>query len=88
MARLTTRHALSPIAAAALLAASPSWAQTEPASPRQLGTVSVTGRSALPASVGGWGDAPLATTPLQASVFSAERMKDGIEMGELLNHMV
>jgi iron complex outermembrane receptor protein len=39
--------------------------------------VTVTGRTELPASIGGWGDMPLARTPLQASVFGAEQLKDG-----------
>ena len=72
MAR-STRHKLSPIAAAALLAASSAWAQTLPA---QLTPVTVTGHAAPAASVAGWGDIPLVKTPLQASVFTAEQLKD------------
>ena len=75
------------IAAAAWLAATSAWAQTAPApsSPAsaasaapttQLDAVTVTGRAALPVSVGGWGDIPLAKTPLQASVFSAVQLRD------------
>jgi iron complex outermembrane receptor protein len=72
------------IAAAAWLAATSTWAQTAPApasaasaaSATQLDAVTVTGRAALPASVGGWGDIPLAKTPLQASVFSAAQLRD------------
>ncbi len=81
MARLTTRlHRFSPLAAAAWLAAAPAWAQTAPTAPppaSQLDPVTVTARSSPPASVGGWGDTPLAKTPLQASVFSSEQLKDG-----------
>ena len=81
MARLTTRlHRFSPLASAAWLAAAPAWAQTAPTAPppaSQLDPVTVTARSSPPASVGGWGDTPLAKTPLQASVFSSEQLKDG-----------
>jgi iron complex outermembrane receptor protein len=77
MARLTTRlHALSPIAAAAWLVATPALAQTAPGA-SQLQPVTVTGRATPPASVSGWGDIPLAKTPLQASVFDAAQLKDG-----------
>jgi iron complex outermembrane recepter protein len=72
MASLTT-FTLSPIAAAALFAASQASAQT---TPTQLGPVTVTGRSTPPVSVAGWGDIPLAKTPLQASVFTSEQLKD------------
>ncbi len=75
MARQTTRHhRLSSIAAAAGLAATQAWAQTAP--PSQLDAVTVTGRSPPPASIAGWGDIPLAKTPLQASVFSSEQIRD------------
>ena len=81
MARLTTRHhRFSPLAAAAWLAAAPAWAQTAPAAPppvSQLDPVTVTARSSPSASIAGWGDTPLAKTPLQASVFTSEQLKDG-----------
>ena len=83
-----TAHSLSPIAAAALLlAASIAWAQTESATPQTLGTVTVTGRSAPPAGVAGWGDAAPTASPLQANVFSAERLKDnGVQrLSDLVN---
>jgi iron complex outermembrane receptor protein len=52
-------------------------AQTAVAAPtQQLEPVTVTGRSAPALNVGGWGDIPLNKTPLQASVFSAEQIKD------------
>jgi iron complex outermembrane receptor protein len=76
MARYTPHHAFTPITAAALLVAAQAWAQTAPGPITQLGAVSVTGRAALPASVSGWGDMPLSKTPVQASVFSAEDLKD------------
>jgi iron complex outermembrane recepter protein len=78
MARFT-HHKLSAIAAAAWLAAAPAWAQTAsgtPSASTQLDAVIVTGRAALPASLSGWGDLPLAKTPVQAGVFSAEQLKD------------
>ena len=72
MARSTHRP-LSPIAAAALLAASTAWAQTPSA---ELTPITVTGQAAPAARVAGWGDIPLAKTPMQASVFTAEQLKD------------
>ncbi len=77
MARLTSRlHTLAPIAAAAWLVSTHALAQTAPAT-TQLQPITVTGRTTPPASVGGWGDTPLAKTPLQASVFGSEQLKDG-----------
>ena len=64
---------LSPITAAALLVATQACAQT---AATQLEPITVTGRTAPPVSVGGWGDIPLAKTPLQASVFTSEQLKD------------
>jgi iron complex outermembrane recepter protein len=61
----------SPIAAAAFLIATGAHAQTTTLAP-----VTVTGRSEPVASVAGWGDIPLSVTPLQASVFSAEQLRD------------
>ena len=69
---------------AVLCAALPGFAQTAaPASPAapartdtQLAPVVVTGRATPSASVAGWGDIPLALTPLQANVFSREQLKD------------
>jgi iron complex outermembrane receptor protein len=76
MARLTARlPTLSPIAAAAWLLATHALAQTAPDS-AQLQPVTVTGRATPPASVSGWGDIPLAKTPVQASVFDAAQLKD------------
>ncbi|MEO5697245.1 MAG: TonB-dependent siderophore receptor [Burkholderiaceae bacterium] len=60
-----------------LLAASQTSAQTDsPAPPTRLEPVTVTGRAALPVTVSGWGDIPLEKTPIQASVFGAEQLKD------------
>ena len=64
---------LSPITAAAWLVATQACAQT---AATQLEPITVTGRTAPPVSVGGWGDIPLAKTPLQASVFTSEQLKD------------
>jgi iron complex outermembrane recepter protein len=64
----------SSIAAAAWLVASQGIAQTAPAA--QLDAVTVTGRSVPSAAVSGWGDIPLSKTPLQASVFNAEQLRD------------
>ena len=76
MAILTPHHTLSPIGAAAWLAATQALAQTATPSPTELEAVTVIGRAAAPASVSGWGDIPLARTPVQASIFSAEQLKD------------
>ena len=67
------RFTLSPIVSAALLAAAQVSAQT---ATTQLEPITVTGRVVPPASVGGWGDIPLDKTPLQASVFTSEQLKD------------
>ena len=87
MARHTTPalpFRLHPVCAAvACLAAASTFAQspTDPpasnAGPAsaQLAPVTVTGPSSA-AGVAGWGDIPLAKTPLQASVITAESMKD------------
>ena len=88
MARYTT-FKRSSIAAAAWLVSAQALAQiaptpapvpTTPASasvpPAQLESVTVTGRSVPTAAVGGWGDIPLSKTPLQASVFTTEQLRD------------
>ncbi len=76
MALLTPIHTFSAIGAAAWLAATQALAQTATPSPTELEAVTVIGRAAAPASVSGWGDIPLARTPVQASIFSAEQLKD------------
>ena len=48
-------------------------AQTEAT---QLAPVVVTGRAPLAVGAAGWGETPLSRLPLQASVFSAEQIKD------------
>ena len=68
-------RALSPIAAAAWFVATHAVAQTAP-TPAQLQPITVTGRTAPPATISGWGDTPLAKTPIQASVFGGEQLKD------------
>jgi len=65
------RFARSPVAAAALLLATAAHAQTTTLAP-----VTVTGRAEPVASVSGWGDVPLSQTPLQATVISAEQLRD------------
>ena len=60
-------------------AASPPSASRPPnggAPPARLDTVTVTSRVVPVASVSGWGDLPLADTPLQATVLNAEQMRD------------
>ncbi|MBX3606507.1 MAG: TonB-dependent siderophore receptor [Piscinibacter sp.] len=42
----------------------------------RLDSVTVTGRASPPVSVSGWGDLSLERLPLQASVFSAERLQE------------
>ena len=64
---------LTPITAAAWLVATQACAQS---AATQLEPIVVTGRVVPPLSVGGWGDIPLSKTPLQASVFTAEQLKD------------
>lgn len=61
----------SPIAAAALMLAAGAQSQTTTLAP-----VTVTGRNDPVVSVSGWGDIPLSATPLQASVISAEQLRD------------
>ena len=51
-------------------------AQPAPATSQQLEPVTVTGRSTPSLNVSGWGDLPLNKTPVQASIFSAEQIKD------------
>jgi iron complex outermembrane recepter protein len=79
------------IAASTLLATTQAWAQTTDAAATPPGTsasaastagapqlppVTVTGRASPPASIAGWGDIPLAKTPVQASVYTAEQLRD------------
>ena len=84
MAR-TSHLRLTPIAAAAWLAAAPALAQTAPNAPapaasaaatQQLAPVTVVGRATPAATIAGWGEQPLAKLPLQASVVSSEALKD------------
>ncbi|MEP6876098.1 MAG: TonB-dependent siderophore receptor [Burkholderiales bacterium] len=67
----------SSLAAAAGLVAAHAVAQTSPpTASTQLDAVTVTGRAVPAATVSGWGDIPLSKTPLQASVFSSEQLRD------------
>jgi len=64
-------------AAAGLLVTAHALAQTTPASaPTQLDAVTVTGRAVPAATVSGWGDIPVSKTPLQASVYTSEQLRD------------
>jgi iron complex outermembrane receptor protein len=80
MARYPIVFKRSSIAAAAWLATAHALAQTAPAatpsSPAQLDAVTVTGRAVPAAAVSGWGDVPLSKTPLQASVYLSEQLRD------------
>ena len=85
MARHSHLIRLTPIAAAAWLAALPALAQTAPSAPaaaasapaaQQLAPVTVTGRATPPATIAGWGDQPLSKLPVQASVFTSEVLRD------------
>jgi iron complex outermembrane receptor protein len=60
----------TPTAAAALWLAASAHAQTT------LSPVTVTGRAEPVLSISGWGDVPLSQTPLQASVISADQLRD------------
>jgi len=42
-----------------------------------LAPVTITGKAAVPASVAGWGDAPLDAAPLQATTIDAAQIRDG-----------
>jgi iron complex outermembrane recepter protein len=70
------RH--SPVAAAALLSAACSWAQSPATAPAttQLAPVTVSGRAEPAVGVAGWGELPLSKLPMQASVYSAEQIAD------------
>ncbi|MBC7717735.1 MAG: TonB-dependent siderophore receptor [Pseudorhodobacter sp.] len=61
---------LTPAALGAFLLTSASVAQTT------LEAVTVTGRAVPSFSLGGWGDTPLAKSPFQASIISAEQMRE------------
>lgn len=67
--------ARTPIALSITLAFATAHAQTA-APETQLAPVVVQGRATPVATVGGWGDLPLARTPLQATVLGAEQAKD------------
>jgi iron complex outermembrane recepter protein len=69
------------------LAAAIGLATTVSAQTTQLDAVTITSRAAPAASIGGWGDMPLSLTPLQASVFTAEQLKDrGVQrLSDLVN---
>ncbi|MEO8312120.1 MAG: Plug domain-containing protein, partial [Caldimonas sp.] len=67
----TTRRSMLALAAAlALLPALEARSQTA------LAPVTVTGKAPVPASVAGWGDAPLEAAPLQATTIDAAQIRD------------
>src|SRR5678816_3825141 len=66
----TRRSTLALASAAALLLSLQARAQNT------LAPVTVTGKAPTPASVAGWGDAPLAAAPLQATTIDAAQMRD------------
>lgn len=69
------RHRLALAAAAAILGAgSPAHAQTPSEDSTRLGTVTITGRSST-AAVAGFGNQPLATSPISATVFSLDELE-------------
>ncbi len=59
-------------------AAAPAGAASAPRAPgaTELEAVTVTGRADATAAVSGWGNIPLARTPVQASVTTSEQIKD------------
>jgi len=67
----TRRSTLALASAAAFLLSLEARAQNT------LAPVTVTGKAPTPASVAGWGDAPLAAAPLQATTIDAAQMRDG-----------
>lgn len=76
MARAAASTAAFTAAVTAAISASPAQAQEAPPASTQLGTVNVTGRADPVPSIGGWGEVPLAKLPFQASVFSAETLRE------------
>ncbi|HWH83714.1 MAG TPA: TonB-dependent receptor plug domain-containing protein, partial [Burkholderiaceae bacterium] len=74
LSRISAPRAIT--AAAAALLAAHAGAQTTPTPATQLPAVTVTGRASPPLTVGGWGDVPLAATPIQASMFDSTQWKD------------
>lgn len=86
MARTTSHFAPSAAAAALCCALTPAArAQDAPATGTVTSTVTIVGRSLASASVAGFGDAPLASAPLSASVYGAQQLADrGVRsVGEL-----
>ena len=71
---VSTFHRLHPVACAVLLAASAA-AQSQPGD-TDVQTVTVSGRSAGPVSVAGFGDVPLSRSPFSATVVNANALAD------------
>jgi iron complex outermembrane recepter protein len=61
---------------AASFIATPAMAQEAPAATTRLDTITVTGRAEPVPAIGGWGEVPLDKLPFQASVFSAETLRE------------
>lgn len=76
MARYSIRPFFKTTAIAAAAALTAAGAQAQSTAPTQLDAVTVTGRAAPTLSIGGWGDIPLAKTPLQASVYTSQQLRD------------
>lgn len=74
-AALCAGFVLTPLHAALAQAIAAPEAATASA-PATLAPISVTGRAAPTASVAGFGNAPLAETPISASIISTEQMRD------------
>ncbi len=62
------------LAASLYVATSLAWAQ--PSGPAAASTITITGRSAATPAMAGFGDVPLAKSPLQASSFSTQLLAD------------
>src|SRR3954469_21916304 len=75
MARMTSasrRTTLAVASAVALLLLASLDARAQPA----LAPVTVVGKAPVPASVAGWGDAPLEAAPLSATTVDAAQIRD------------
>ena len=55
--------------------ADPAATQAPPAT-TELQKITITGSAVPPASISGWGDIPLTKTPIQASVYDGQQLKD------------
>lgn len=76
MARPLLRPFLLTSLAAAATAVCGTTSAQDTSNPTRLDAVTVTGRTEPVPSIGGWGDIPPAKLPFQASVFSAETLRE------------